>query len=316
MNNKNKKLYIIGNGFDITHGLNTKLSDYREFLKKQDPEAIEFFDENFHITEWNKAEEVLGEVEHEIIKERSLWAWPNMLDDNPKYGDYIYEINKNIDNGIRLASDSNLRNWILSINISDLKPLLNIDKSEGALYLNFNYTEVLEKIYLIPDKNILHIHGQVSCPQRKLQFGHNSPTECERLLTRLNDPKRNEGIDFGYILDEAEEIIAEYYWKTKKDVNGNISKNVYFWGSLNDVSEVFVLGHSCQSIIDFPYFLKVKENISKNVKWTYVYYDNHIEAEEESYLNNLELAKIWANNLGMVKENVIFLDWVEFKKKN
>lgn len=31
-----KSLYILGNGFDIHHGINSKYSDYHEWLEKND----------------------------------------------------------------------------------------------------------------------------------------------------------------------------------------------------------------------------------------------------------------------------------------
>lgn len=36
-----KKLFIIGNGFDISHGLPTRYCDFQTYLKKEYPEASE-----------------------------------------------------------------------------------------------------------------------------------------------------------------------------------------------------------------------------------------------------------------------------------
>ena len=38
-------LFIIGNGFDIAHGIPTKYHDFREFIIKSYPEAIKYRDE-------------------------------------------------------------------------------------------------------------------------------------------------------------------------------------------------------------------------------------------------------------------------------
>ena len=38
-------LFIIGNGFDIAHGIPTKYRDFREFIIKSYPEAIKYRDE-------------------------------------------------------------------------------------------------------------------------------------------------------------------------------------------------------------------------------------------------------------------------------
>jgi len=60
--------------------------------------------------------------------------------------------------------------WIESIEkeIENISPDLNL--LENSLYLNFNYTSTLEKLYKIPSMNILHIHG---CHPDYYVLGHN-----------------------------------------------------------------------------------------------------------------------------------------------
>lgn len=42
-------LFIIGNGFDLAHGIPTKYSDFRKYIINLYPEALEFRDEIIHI---------------------------------------------------------------------------------------------------------------------------------------------------------------------------------------------------------------------------------------------------------------------------
>ena len=42
-------LYIIGNGFDIAHGLDTRYWKLREFIEKRDPNFLMQFEELYDI---------------------------------------------------------------------------------------------------------------------------------------------------------------------------------------------------------------------------------------------------------------------------
>lgn len=55
-------LFIIGNGFDIHHGLSTKYTDFRDYLKKKDHKLLEELENNFGIDSnedylWNSFED-------------------------------------------------------------------------------------------------------------------------------------------------------------------------------------------------------------------------------------------------------------------
>ena len=52
------------------------------------------------------------------------------------------------------------------------KNIVKIEK-ENSYFINFNYTDVLERLYEIPDNRVLHIHGRASKHER-LIFGHNT----------------------------------------------------------------------------------------------------------------------------------------------
>lgn len=44
-----KTLYIIGNGFDIAHGLNTSYWNFREFLAENYQEFLQMFEQQYGI---------------------------------------------------------------------------------------------------------------------------------------------------------------------------------------------------------------------------------------------------------------------------
>ena len=49
---------------------------------------------------------------------------------------------------------------------------IHIEK-EDSFFINFNYTDVLEMLYKIPEERVLHIHGRSSKHER-LIYGHNA----------------------------------------------------------------------------------------------------------------------------------------------
>ena len=50
-----------------------------------------------------------------------------------------------------------LRQWLKRIDVFDVKPQFELDRD--SMYLSFNYTMLLEHIYLIPENRVIHIHN-------------------------------------------------------------------------------------------------------------------------------------------------------------
>jgi hypothetical protein len=46
------KLYIIGNGFDIYHGIKSSYSDFKEFIKINDIKLFRILEEFFYFEEY------------------------------------------------------------------------------------------------------------------------------------------------------------------------------------------------------------------------------------------------------------------------
>lgn len=55
-----------------------------------------------------------------------------------------------------------LKQWVRTIRIRDVKPKTSlINNFQEALYITFNYTAVLERVYGISEGRIIHIHGSL-----------------------------------------------------------------------------------------------------------------------------------------------------------
>lgn len=195
-----------------------------------------------------------------------------------------------------------LEEWIKSIN-TDVRPVVSSDTiNRQCILLNFNYTDTLERIYDIPEDKILYIHGK-ALRDDKLIVGHhainrfqegsipafNAPEEHGKYLTIEDEDVR---------IVEALEIIKDYFRVTYKDTESIIEKNRYFFKSLADITEVFILGHSL-SDIDMDYFVKVRECVSPWCRWYISYYseDDKCNIEWLARKLNIEVSMIQIPNL-------------------
>ncbi len=179
---KSKKLYIIGNGFDLSHGVKSSYYQFREFVKKRDKslyfEMDTYFEcENF----WGDFENNLAFLSREMVME----SVDTMLDlnmdtfdeddDDFSYADYFAAIEM----GTQVVTDmteslpKRFKQWVKTLQPQTKKnavcdAMINPD----ATFINFNYTEFLETLYGVTTANILYIHGNRRDRKKDLILGH------------------------------------------------------------------------------------------------------------------------------------------------
>ena len=135
-------LVIIGNGFDLAHGLKTRYADFHNYLEKTDLDCIDRLDLLFTFGEqWCDFENGLGHLK-ESAAQLVLKSYPG-----------IYTT---IKDEIQRAFAS----WVISLeeknNATKKYELSKVDE-----YLSFNYTHTLHRSYDIDEDNIHYIHGCV-----------------------------------------------------------------------------------------------------------------------------------------------------------
>ena len=301
------RLIIIGNGFDLAHGLHTKYSDFMEYLcsYEKEPEIIygRFVrldsisprdQEKHHFYEaiskyipeqnlWSSFEEALSFLDYEQIQEDNSCYLLDYGDDNWRDSanhDFQYMIEEDL----AFAKDISryFSEWILHINTNVLPVVSSNILNRNCLFLNFNYTDTLEKVYGIPASNILYIHGN-ALRGDNLILGHHDATLFQgKTITAFNAPEEHdtymEDIEEDFRLQEAKEIIKDYFRKTYKDTASIIRYYQSFFNSLATVYEVYIFGHSL-SEIDFDYFAEIKKNVPLTCRWYISYHDNIINAQ-------------------------------------
>lgn len=240
----NNNLFIIGNGFDIAHGIKSKYTDFREWCKRENYNT-NIFNYLFNSKRqdfWCDIEFALGNYdENSILK----FCKPDEEFDNDYYTSV--EIENSPCYTLKPALD-NLKEyfigWVNSIDLSAISPISNsnFELCQNAKYITFNFTETLETIYNIPQENICHIHGSRLSKKNDYIFGHNNLRENNFYDNNNSNYETN-----------AKLLILEYMNSFEKPFNKIIKVNFDFFQGLKKTQSVYVLGHSL-SEIDNPYF--------------------------------------------------------------
>lgn len=285
-----KTLYIIGNGFDLYHGLPTSYSDFYHFAEELLDDISEYYHVNcYGVKLWSGFEEVLGEYYFEAFR----GELPDTMREDFKYrelnGTYD-EVVERADNYVEELKDS-FQRWVEQINIgiAERKILL----AEDSRFITFNYTSTLQAIYGISDKDVLHIHGSAA-KFDDLIFGHGK--------TMAEEPEFDENGDVTHTIFSDIDATAKYpFYALKKPVDEILDKYKDYFNSLKDILEVIILGHSINAI-DWPYFKAISKN-APNANWTYCLPDNETQEEKNIYLSRL-------CSCGILRDRIKFVRYV------
>jgi len=218
------KLFIIGNGFDIGHGLPTGYWDFRTFLDLVYPEFLRSFEEHYDIypgmsadakkkTLWSRFESNLANIDEDTIIDIGTSIELNLESGDVGIEDTLYSHFTDEYQYIEKLAGY-LKQWVRSIKIRDCLPRTSIiDKSNRDLFLTFNYTAVLENVYGITPGNIVHIHGSLRDYTHDPVLGHSNKERLQKIRNRIAEAEK--------IFDEKEcsicRVVNDYYNRTFKD---------------------------------------------------------------------------------------------------
>jgi hypothetical protein len=286
------KLYVIGNGFDLWHGLPTSYRQFYEFAK----EILDEF-ENYYLFEvtqagpWCDFENSLG-----VFNWHQFYDAHNHIDvqDESFRPSFVYcledDLREQADQHVDSIRDC-FREWIDEIDISTAEGRLAL--AENALFLSFNYTSTLETVYGIDEKNVLHIHGRSeTCDE--LVFGHGDTME--------EVPELDENGDSNHTIFSDAEGAAKYpFYALQKPVLETLENNQEFFDSLAYISEITVIGHSLNKI-DLPYFKQLAAS-APNAMWIVCSFN---AGDEIYHLQELE-------RFGVLRERIQFCTYSDLE---
>lgn len=286
-------LIIIGNGFDLAHGLKTNYSDFIEwlFLGKSidknrfsdllvtnsvgnsirkveidvDNNKLTFYTKNilFSTFAYNAHNKNWGGIEKEYFDTVNRSTQPNM-GIATSYG--IEAINQDFE-----VIKKYLEEYLTKI-VKE-KPqkqifnhFLNRLGGRNSLFLSFNYTKILEDVYpkFINHSSVINIHGELSNSLNPIIFGYAADYDESSSLLDLNNKHHVKNI-------------KRYNYKETLNF-----KKTEEW--LNKSKEVFVhiLGHSC-GLSDKLILSEIFNH--KKVKAIYIHYYENSENFKDTLIN-------------------------------
>lgn len=258
-------LYVIGNGFDVHHGIKSQYSDFKEWIEKNGNTRLVGLMDTFFSKEcdfWADIESAFGNYSENEITD---FCEPENPDDF-KY-DHPGQWQAGIEDSIPYIFGDVMNDfkdafveWVKSIDISGTEVDLKLPSS--SKFLTFNYTETLENNYYIPEKNVLHIHGNRLIKGEELVIGHDNHRNT-------NDPYSDDEILYPYQNAYSEVIEIMNHWV--KATDSIISQNRLFFQSLYNCKAVCIMGLS-YSDIDKPYLKKISESVNPDCLWLLYYY--------------------------------------------
>lgn len=288
-----KKLFVIGNGFDLAHKLPTSYDNFKEYLYNtyNVDESIQFIAPEGSIAPDGELvyddDHVAGFIIYMIsyvegLKWRDLEYSVGMLEFDELFDGLPVEYDREGDyhdwRNVYIKQDfaSNLvepltrikklfKDWINTISISSrTKPIKNfkllIDPND--VFLSFNYTETLEVLYGV--KDVCHIHGSI---HEKIHFGHG------------DDYNKYDEYQSKYI--GAENYLTDIHRSLRKDTDKALEEHIDFFNNLcNDIDKVYSFGFS-YSKVDETYISEICKRIdTKNIIWYLNDYDDESTRRE------------------------------------
>ena len=257
-----KHLYIIGNGFDLHTGLATRYADFQRWLENNYPFIYENMQAVYDIDAewWNDFEVQLGNLDiNKFVSKFTPPAKPidEIIAEAKRKRDF--EQRYNIPPSLHFDSYCAKRlkglldvlqycfeKWVDNCQRSITNPkYIHIEK-EDSFFVNFNYTDVLEMLYKIPEERVLHIHGRSSKHER-LIYGHNT-------------------FLLGSSMNNDEERVSFELGKYHKNPYEHIYKHQELQEILKDVEYVHIYGFSF-SPVDEDYMDWFFNNVPHTFQW-------------------------------------------------
>lgn len=267
-----KTLYVIGNGFDLMHGAKSSYYDFDKTVGKNS--HLRFCLDNYLDVDdlWADFEGALAKINVEMM------CAPHILDmfledmeafDKDAGMAEFYGAAEMATEPARVfATDlkKRFRDWILKLETNtDDRPLKGIIKPNGY-FLNFNYTEFVEKLYGVREDKICYIHG---CRKRK------KGSQLEELILGHMPDASNEQYDFEdnykvvpvshtQMVYDAQQvalrIVSEADETITKDCGKIIENHIDFFEKMNSIERIITIGHSLYPV-DWDYFGEVVSRV-------------------------------------------------------
>lgn len=283
-------LFIIGNGFDLAHGMPTKYSDFRNFLVKIYPDAEKYKDYAVSIEDYMYMDDERKFAAEILLSTMDKVAGNNWCDfeeslaridfgnkfpgiahsESGNDEEHKFLIEQYLSYMDRLSGPfihcSKYWQEFFELWMQDIKSQIDSNKFQprenlkelfsqpDTQFFTFNYTRTLRKLY--NKKPVIHIHNRVG---KRLLFGHGE--EDATTIASCDN------IYFG------SSFIDDMTNTFKKDTETALKNNKQFFDALDHkIDKVYSYGFGYGKV-DGVYISKIVKSISPNAKWFFTTFE-------------------------------------------
>lgn len=278
---EDKVLYVIGNGFDLMHGVRSSYYDFGRTLGKRS--HIRFTLANYLQVDdlWADFESALAKLNVEAMSQ--TYILDNFLDAMGAYdedapaADFFAAAEMAASPATELPGelDRSFTKWIDTLRVrTDDRPLKGIIRD--GRFLDFNYTEFIEDLYGASRKDVCYIHGcrrkKKGHRREKLILGH----QPEASDPQFDFESKWSGLDLSgnraQMIYDAQQIALREIGEADEDLTKHcdeiIAAHKAFFEGLSDIDTVITIGHSLYPV-DWDYFAEImRQNADKDrINW-------------------------------------------------
>jgi len=298
------RLIIIGNGFDLHHGLKTAYKDYCCFLKTHNPDAMEcirnspyfdgecidVFDENDSF--WTDVEGNLRLNFDAMLEESVDGYYPDLMEkSDARWHRIEFDSEAKVNEIDTAFTTYAFVNWLKKIDVSKADDARRVKFLPDDLFVSFNYTETLETFYGILPEKILHIHGCISNPE-SLQFGN--PEQTPAIVNKKFEDVYGSDEFYGMSIEPAANNYVNLAAFFSKDINSNVPTLTNFITD-KEINEIIIMGHSYLGV-DKVYYENVLIPRFQKARWAIYCYKEKDFVIAQKYISDKKLngiAKYW-----------------------
>lgn len=288
-------LNIIGNGFDLYHGLPSSYYYFGCYIIERFPEYYEKFAQMYHIKWmkpigssiahdytyivenmfWREFESHLGEVDESFIIDTYTVDLGLEFDDPIDIEMDDYEIAERLKRKfvywVRDTLDKEGNYNIIKENMNNIFNEEMFNKSD--YFIQFNYTHTLQELYEISNDKIYYVHGECFGEEDdELIIGHGNINRIDEIKKCIDELEEN----YNYTQQMNNNIneyncLLKYVETLKKDVEKHRSEcNNFYEKIIGNIDYINIYGLSLGDV-DIPYLQQIRLKWP-NAKWKFSYY--------------------------------------------
>lgn len=272
-------LFVLGNGFDLNHGLPTRYDPHLKTLAIAAERYVGEW-ENYSIEGdlWSSVEEGLAHPDVDSVIEYLAQFAPDYTSDRESDRDGVVVEAEQL---LHFPLDDFARR--ADARLDEAAPLPKFTRlfQPGDFFLTFNYTHTLERLYDVEPSQILHVHGEVGRSPLILGYAPKSLRGAETLHAWDNEET------FDFYFSSAHGIVEDRL-RTFEKVYQTAAVDDFVSRMPEPPNHIVAYGHSFGSV-DRPYFALLRQQFDE-ARWTISAYSTLALQEACTAFDDYDLA--------------------------